>query len=497
MAVILVIIGIIFCIFGCIGLIVAAAGEVPFTVLMVYLIMFLLGDRFIIWGIKLRRKRKGGDVKGSAYKKTMGVMGSLFILFGFSGCIVGVNFSAINFLACLMMFSIGIWFFVRGIKSGGKRSYVNAVKETAGYENEEFLEETPRSVTSSVPLNKAAPAPSARPPVSYAAPAAAQGRKGVSQEKRNALSDTESKELLKTIQNQIAKLVNKKAAALQKNDPETAIEILEKTVALVESNEIKSRLGELLTERSITSINEARENDGDDTLAILEREVVNLERAAKLGSKRAADNLEAAKNILKSAREDMGYSLREARQAVKQADIKAASHDLGGAIRILEDVLKKTREKGDQARIKKKIAAYLNTRAVETANRIQGMLQKKMDQEISRMGIVKGLGNQGMGNLFGGLYGYGEYHTCNVGLCSSQAAYKVTLEGYGEIYLCYSHYNRLHAIMDGAHSLGSKTRAEIVSAKKDLIKAYKYEKSELVKKNLREVEKIAVKVAYW
>ena len=185
------------------------------------------------------------------------------------------------------------------------------------------------------------------------------------------LSRAEKNYLADTLQKTVTELVKAKAAALQHNDPKTALDILDKAVSIVHSTELELLLGEILNVQSVKAINAVMETSGagKNPADVLEAAAKDLERAVALGCRNAQRNLEGARNLLAQAKRGMlGISAGTA-DAIELATLAAKGNDTDRAVAILETALKSAAP-GDKAALRAFLAQMLNQRGVQRANRV-------------------------------------------------------------------------------------------------------------------------------
>jgi tetratricopeptide (TPR) repeat protein len=178
-----------------------------------------------------------------------------------------------------------------------------------------------------------------------------------------------------------------RAAALQQREPETAIAILEMGLQLTPDEKLRSLLAEILAQRSIQTYNEVQEKakQGKVTRQIVtdcEAALANLEKASKLGSKRATENLPIARRVLEALKAMLtGPPLPppppplpdNVARLVQEAGQAAAKEDWDTAIAKLRQATKLAGSKPPEV-LKKNLATSLANRAVGNANRAVEML---------------------------------------------------------------------------------------------------------------------------
>lgn len=152
-----------------------------------------------------------------------------------------------------------------------------------------------------------------------------------------------------------------------------AIRIVEKGLKAVQRSEkLSLKLADLLMQRGIETINEGQkqtEKEGQPSEAIIkmiERGVADLERAAALGSKRAAEQAEVARDVLTQIKG--AHVPADVIALFKEAEAAAGREDWDRAIEKLRAVLKKL---GAQApeQIRKNLATMLANRGISLANK--------------------------------------------------------------------------------------------------------------------------------
>lgn len=270
------------------------------------------------------------------------------------------------------------------------------------------------------------------------------------------------------------------AAALQHHEPDAAITLLERALKSVDDPKIKLLLADLLTNRAIRRINDAQNKanaNGPLPSAEIESELkkglADLDRATKLGSKRAADQLETARKLCDEFAS--GSVLREAHAAAER-------EDWDGAIRLLRTALSSLT--GESATtVKKNLAVCLANRAMDTANRA---LQRpnpaiaKRDEMFAQISLMASLGS-------------------GCALCYStygSSWYSVNLPEGGTARLCGDCASKLQTVINDAGKPDPTTQSALRSAEKDLAEAVDLDQSnQHARQNLQDLRKILSQVA--
>ena len=164
------------------------------------------------------------------------------------------------------------------------------------------------------------------------------------------------------------------AANLKRYQQEEAIKFLESGLNLVDDEKLRLSLSDLYTLRGIKTFTDAQKEiekrNGSVTselISALEKGLADMKRAEEMGSKRAAEQAERAENYLNGAKHGFLNISDQTRKVVSQADKAAERKEWKEAIGLLREFLK-TLKGTEQVIIKKRLAQYLNARAVENIN---------------------------------------------------------------------------------------------------------------------------------
>lgn len=122
---------------------------------------------------------------------------------------------------------------------------------------------------------------------------------------KEALSLIRDRQLRKELSEEIDKTCLERAAAVEKRDPDEAVLLLEAGLELTDSQPLRMRLRDLLTNRAIKTYNDVQRRvsrpggtAGPKEIASLEAALKDLELAADLGSEQAKQQLPAARDAL-------------------------------------------------------------------------------------------------------------------------------------------------------------------------------------------------------
>ena len=196
-----------------------------------------------------------------------------------------------------------------------------------------------------------------------------------------ALDCTDSSEGKQKLREEIENTCMNTTASMQDRQRDDAIRLLEKGLKIVKQSEkLSLRLADLLTDRGIESINDAQKqaekSGGPNTTinAAIDRGIADLDRATQLGSKRAAENAQAARDV-KAQLSGGGFwqaaklerQMTEVAPLLKEAMEAAERENWDRAIEKYRLVIQKLgTDTPDQ--LKKNLATALNNRAMERAN---------------------------------------------------------------------------------------------------------------------------------
>jgi tetratricopeptide (TPR) repeat protein len=181
-----------------------------------------------------------------------------------------------------------------------------------------------------------------------------------------------------TVHRQLVKTVHARAVAIRNEQPEEAIELLERGLGSVTDQKLSLTLAELLTVRAIDGFNsvQTRANEGmndesrREIVRDCERYVGDLERAASLGSERAASQLTVAQQILSQLRTAGGFE-----RALGRASAAAEKEDWDEAVKRLREAI--TLAGGAPPDVLRK------NLAVSLFNRALGSVNTAVEQRIS------------------------------------------------------------------------------------------------------------------
>jgi len=265
------------------------------------------------------------------------------------------------------------------------------------------------------------------------------------------------------------------AAALQQRQPAHAIALLERALKLVDDPKLSLLLAELLTNRGIGLMNDAqkksvpaRTENIKQVKADLKKGLDDLERATKLGSRRAADQLKPARSLYDEF--SIGSVLREAHEAAEREDWDTAVKCLRTALSSVS---------GDAAEtVKKNLAVSLGNRAMATANRAlerpnPAILRR--DEMFAQISLASSFGT-----------------SCALCHTSYGASwYSLNLPEGGTARVCGDCTSKLQTLIADASKPDPTTLSVLQSAEKDLTEAVQLDpSSQQARKNLQGLQNI-------
>ena len=271
-----------------------------------------------------------------------------------------------------------------------------------------------------------------------------------------------------------------RAAQLQNHEPAAAIRLLERGLKCTDDAKLKLLLAELLTNRGIGVINGAQkrleQNPATGIAAVepdLKKGLADLERAAALGSKRAAEQAAVAREMYEQI--SSGSILSEAHQAAEREDWDTA-------IRLLRKALN-TVTGATATTVKKNLAVCLGNRAMETAN---NALQRpnpaiaKRDEMFAQISLMSSLGS-------GCAFCYSTY---------GGSWYSVNLPDGGTARLCGECASTLQTAINNASKPDPGAVSSLRSAEKDLAEAVDLDPSnQHARQNLQDLRNIVSQIA--
>ncbi len=289
----------------------------------------------------------------------------------------------------------------------------------------------------------------------------------------------------------VYELIREAQQASGRRDWELAVDKCKAAYRLKKDRRVADALAEALTNRAIASLNKGQEEMKGTPNATARKRIASsfekakadLELAAKLGSTRAAENLQAAERLLA----DLNSGIFEVRELVSAADAAAGREDWDTAVERLREAGRKA---GAQtpAFVRKNLAMSLANRAVRNANRAVKMLD---DAASAHRDAVETL----LGNL---RHHYGD----NCAMCGTsryssygQSWFTVTLPDGTSAQLCSGCTARLQSLQESAPKPNAEALSLLGSARDDLREAAELDsESEYVRKNLEDVNKLVNEV---
>ena len=214
------------------------------------------------------------------------------------------------------------------------------------------------------------------------------------------LTKATTEEAKKSIHDELVNTVQAKAAALQSKQPDEAIRILDRALKLVRSQKLELTLAEILTTRGVATILDAQKKveqekkAGPDVIKAVERGLADLERAAKLGSKRAEEQAGVARGILASLKggvvapssSDLPSGVAS---LVNQAAAAAEKKEWSTAIDLLRRALDQCSYGSTAAKqIQKHLSMMLANRSVGAVNLVMTMMQNKDSKSAADLQLV-------------------------------------------------------------------------------------------------------------
>jgi tetratricopeptide (TPR) repeat protein len=178
---------------------------------------------------------------------------------------------------------------------------------------------------------------------------------------QKALDTGASEDVKRKIREDAVSACHSKAIALRANQTQAAVDLLELGIVVTDDGRLKLLLGELLLSRGIKTFTEAQESarPGQDTAEIkrkMQQGLADLERAAVLGSARAAEQRDAARSILASLEIDV--PMTQAMAAIRVQDWDSAIRYLRQALGLVPNL----------EVVKQNLSHCLSQRAVHRVN---------------------------------------------------------------------------------------------------------------------------------
>lgn len=193
------------------------------------------------------------------------------------------------------------------------------------------------------------------------------------------------------IRTDVVSTAKARSIAIHRQDPAAAIAILEQALELVADDTLNATLAEFLTQQGIdifvTAQREAEQNDQGatpETIQAFERGLALLERAGKMGSPRAREQANVARNVIAQARSASAVPPK-ARALLQRAKDAADREDWDVAIQCLREALPVLEEPAISV-CTSNLAALLTNRAVRDANLATEMWHAIAQQNHVAMG---------------------------------------------------------------------------------------------------------------
>lgn len=192
-----------------------------------------------------------------------------------------------------------------------------------------------------------------------------------------ALAGELTDEVRQEIQREVVSTCHTQAMALQNRDPDQAIDILDQALKLVQDPKLELILAKILTEHAISVFNKGQKdlNDNPDTaarrgiVASMQKARDDMERAARMGNKKAAENLPVAESILGEVKKSVWGN----RDLEEEANTATARQDWDAAIALLREAVENGAS-SNLAAVRNKLASLLFSRAVRNTKRAVAML---------------------------------------------------------------------------------------------------------------------------
>jgi tetratricopeptide (TPR) repeat protein len=194
-------------------------------------------------------------------------------------------------------------------------------------------------------------------------------------------------ELKQDIQKTMQSECKAKATSLQRSDPETAIKLMEKALKIAPNKDLNLTLAEILAQAGIGKVLEIqkklkkakKKHVTQPMIKTIEKGVSYLEKAKRLGSKRAAENLPQAKAFLEQAKHGFLDLDPEVEGLIQQAQNAAKANNWNSAINLLVKA-KRLADQGSHKTINKMLSQFYNARAVKNINAFMAKIGPIMKQ---------------------------------------------------------------------------------------------------------------------
>lgn len=209
----------------------------------------------------------------------------------------------------------------------------------------------------------------------------------------DALECGASKQTREQIEKEVVSSCHKEAKDCTHRDRDRAIDVLEMGLVMVKDQKLEMVLADALAQRAIDVFNKGQRELGNKPSAATRQRIVKgfkkarteLERAVKLGSKRAIENLKIADRILQATTGGL-HDLPVAITKLAEAAHAAAQQDnWDTAVAKLEEATRKTEDK----RVHLLLGEMLTARAVKVFNRGQEKLRHRLSPDARRKLVVE------------------------------------------------------------------------------------------------------------
>lgn len=289
---------------------------------------------------------------------------------------------------------------------------------------------------------------------------------------------------------------------------EKAIAILEKAIELNPAKILELTLANILTERGIKVLNDVydivkqdRNKPSDETINICKNAISDLEKAAKMGSDRARDNIEAAHKLIK----DMETILPGGTQKlVDNAYAEEKNKNWKKAIQFIEQAIK-ANGTDTPIRLFEDLAwDYFNlgldsvNHGIDVLNKSKDMYERLYDEMVNtisaRLNPQTQIGNY---QQFQALNNLGATHTC--AHCSrnqnsayhDETWYNYTLDNVGKVLLCQGCSGKLDGIMNNLKKPNREAIKWLKDGEKEIVEGTMLDPSnDRIKEELKKIHDI-------
>jgi tetratricopeptide (TPR) repeat protein len=303
-------------------------------------------------------------------------------------------------------------------------------------------------------------------------------------------------DIVAEVHNEVISVCQARAAALQKTQRNRAILILEKGLKIVKEEKLQLTLAELLVSRGIEVINEAhdkaeKEKTGvtPEIIKTMEKGQKDLERAAKLGSKRGEEQAAIAKRMIEQARSAGPPLPGRAGELLRRANEAANRDDWDTAIKFLREALQAAGSQAPQS-LRANLAVALTSRGIDRANRAIEKLNASGSTRDRMMAAV-------MTKLKAGRYSE-DCALCGKSRYSSYGEnwFSFNLPDGGTAPLCENCAGSLKTVISSEPDVPYEVLSLLESARDDLREAARMDPSnQHTRKNLTDVEEAFSKLS--